>query len=153
MTHRIGPATQSRGSPTFRSRDYLARLMAELDRAEISLRIAQAREQAGLTQPELAELVEPPVHWRTVQDWESPKNANVPWNRLGQIAEATRVTKEWILHGDAERVTEEERLDALQQELAEVRGMVARVLRRLGEEEAEPQEQRRAGGERPGPAA
>ena len=73
--------------------------MAELDRAAISLRIAEARDKrAGLTQPELADIIG--VHWRTVQDWESPKNPTVPWDRLGEIAEATGLTKEWLLHGD-----------------------------------------------------
>jgi transcriptional regulator with XRE-family HTH domain len=73
--------------------------MAELDRAAISVRIAEARDKrAGLTQPELADLMK--VHWRTIQDWESPKNNTVPWDRLGEIASATGVSKEWLLHGE-----------------------------------------------------
>lgn len=73
--------------------------MAELDRAAISVRIAEARDKrAGLTQPELADILD--VHWRTIQDWESPKNGTVPWDRLGEIADATGVTKEWLLHGE-----------------------------------------------------
>lgn len=72
--------------------------MAELDRAAISLRIAEARDKrAGLIQTEIADLLG--VHWRTIQDWESPKNPTVPWDRLSEIAEATGVTKEWLLHG------------------------------------------------------
>jgi len=102
--------------------------MAELDRAAISLRIAEARDKrAGLTQPELADVLR--VHWRTVQDWESPKNANVPWDRLGEIATATGVTKEWLLHGDrhdAEPVTAEE-LAALRRDLDEVRAVLGRL--------------------------
>lgn len=103
VRHRNRPATESRNVRTFSSGRYLADLMAELDRAAISARISEARDRrAGLTQPELAELLS--VHWRTIQDWESPKNATVPWDRLGEIAEATGVTKEWLLHGDQPEV-------------------------------------------------
>jgi DNA-binding transcriptional regulator YiaG len=93
-------ATRTNGARTFSSSRYLAKLMAELDRAAICARIAEARETAGLTQPELAEVLEPPVHWRTVQTWESLKDPRVPWDRLDEIARVTGRTKEWLLHGE-----------------------------------------------------
>lgn len=93
-------ATKTRTTSTFNSSAYLGKLMAELDRASICGRIAQAREQAGLTQPELGEALDPPVHFRTVQTWESLKQPRVPWDRLDQIARITGVTKEWLLHGE-----------------------------------------------------
>jgi transcriptional regulator with XRE-family HTH domain len=108
--------------------------MAELDRAAISTRIAEAREKrAGLTQPELAELLQ--VHWRTVQDWESPKNDTVPWGRLDEIGRATDVSKEWLLHGDAAASADQlqleavlERVEALRGEVREIRALVEQAL-------------------------
>lgn len=74
--------------------------MAELDRASICARIAQARNEAGLTQPELGDAMEPAVHWRTVQTWESVKEPRVPWARLDELARITGRSKEWLLHGE-----------------------------------------------------
>lgn len=87
---------------------YLESLLAELDRASICRRIARARKEAGITQPELAELVEPKVHHRTVQNWETgerdkktgQKRWPVPFDYLDQIARITGRTKEWLLHGE-----------------------------------------------------
>jgi hypothetical protein len=53
--HREISATFSRKVRTFSSANYLEGLMAELDRAAISIRMAQARDAAGPTQPEIAE--------------------------------------------------------------------------------------------------
>lgn len=71
--------------------------MAELDRAQISARLAASREEAGLTQAEMAELLQ--VHFRSVQNWESPKVETVPWDRIDEWARATGRTKDWLLHG------------------------------------------------------
>lgn len=95
--------------------------MGELDRAAICQRIGHAREEAGLTQPELAELLHPSVHWRTVQTWESVKQPRVPWDRLDEIARVTGKTKEWLLHGDTD---------------VEAHAGFDRVLARLGSVEA-----------------
>lgn len=73
--------------------------MAELDRAAISLRMKESRDAAGLIQVEIAELLSPPIHWRTVQDWESPKMNVVPFDRLDEWARMTQTTREWLLHG------------------------------------------------------
>jgi len=89
--------TKARNVRRFRGGEYVATLMAELERAAIAQRIANAREQAGLSQPELADLVH--VHFRTIQDWESTKKQTTPWDRLDEIARVTGVTKEWLLHG------------------------------------------------------
>lgn len=70
--------------------------MANLDPVAIGGRIALARKQAGLTQGELAERIG--VIPRSVQNYEAGR---IPWKLLDSIAEATGVTKEWILHGDA----------------------------------------------------
>lgn len=73
----------------------LERTLTELERAQISERIKQARQQAGLTQEELADLIH--VRARTIANYEAGR---VPWRLLGQIAEATDVTQQWLLHGD-----------------------------------------------------
>jgi hypothetical protein len=52
VRHTNRAATNSRTLRNFRGGVYVAALMAELDRAAISQRLAQAREEAGLTQPE-----------------------------------------------------------------------------------------------------
>lgn len=125
--HRKASATTGTTPRKFSGGAYVARLMAELDRAAISLRIAEARKQrAGLTQPELSELLEPPVHWRTVQEWESPENGTVPWDRLDQIARITGVSKEWLLHGaeQASGAPVHERLERIERVLEE---LVARL--------------------------
>lgn len=93
----MSSATKTRKVRTFSSATYLTKLMAELDRASICGRIAQAREEAGLTQPELGEVLG--VHWRTIQTWESIKTPRVPWDRLDEIARTTGTTKDWLLHG------------------------------------------------------
>lgn len=83
---------------TFRGGEYVANLMAELNRAAIARRVAQAREQSGLKQTELADLLH--VHWRTVQNWESQAKPVVAWERMDEIARATGVEKEWLIQGD-----------------------------------------------------
>lgn len=69
--------------------------MAELQREEIVARIKQARKESGLTQEELADLLD--VIPRTYQNYESTR---VPWGFINQIAKATGKTPEWLLHGD-----------------------------------------------------
>jgi transcriptional regulator with XRE-family HTH domain len=76
-------------------------LAVALDRLEIKRRIAEARDEAGLTQEELGDALSPPVHFRTVQTWESLRNDNVPFKRIAQIAMVTGKSSEWLLHGEA----------------------------------------------------
>lgn len=119
----IRVATETRKHHTFASAAYLAGLMAELDRAEIKARLKQAREEAGLTQPELADALE--LHWRSVQNYES-KSGPVPWNLLGRWAATTGRPHDWILHGDAAPVSSEE-LNQLRADLADVKESLERV--------------------------
>jgi len=103
-------ATNQRNVRTFSGGEYVAALMAELNRAAIHERIKQAREEAGLTQEELAEAVG--THQRSVQNWESKtppkpgKRLIVPWDRLDEIAGTTGVDKKWIIHGEAAQAAE-----------------------------------------------
>lgn len=112
-------ATISPKVRTFRGGEYVAALMAELSRAGIAQRIATAREQAGLSQPELADLMH--VHYRTIQDWESPKKQVTPWDSLNDIAQITGVERDWLLHGDNQPPSAESlavRLAALEAKVA-----------------------------------
>jgi transcriptional regulator with XRE-family HTH domain len=106
---------------TLRSDDHVSALMPELDRAAITARLRRSREEAGLTQHELAELLE--VHFRSIQNYESPKQRQVPFDRLDEWARITGRTKEWLLHGDEPLVglaSAEERFDRIEEELRRV---------------------------------
>lgn len=71
-------------------------LVAEIDPAGIRERIRQARKEAGLTQEELAELID--RHRRTVENFE---NVRIPgYADLTKIARVLNRPIEWFLHGD-----------------------------------------------------
>jgi DNA-binding transcriptional regulator YiaG len=67
--HNLSAATKKRNVRTFRGGEYVANLMAKLSHVGIAQRVKKAREEAGLKQTELADLLQ--VHWRTIQNWES----------------------------------------------------------------------------------
>jgi transcriptional regulator with XRE-family HTH domain len=120
----------------FESGPYLSSLMAELDRAQISARMKQSREQAGLKQREIADLLH--SHWRTVQEWENVKNPNVPWDRLDDWAHATGVRRDWLLTGDDRPVSEPATVEEIRQvraDVAELRDVVDRILELLLEQD------------------
>lgn len=119
------PATTLPATTTFRGGDYVASLMAELNRAAICTRIKLAQKQSGLTQAELADLMH--VHINTVQNWSSAKTAIVPWDRLDEIARSTSVSKDWLLHGEDQPATPH----GLSEELQQVRELVEEILDRL----------------------
>ena len=109
-----------------RSGTKLERRMTELERARISERIKEARVQAGLTQEELADLLH--VRSRTIANYEAGR---VPWRLLGQIAEATGRTQEWLLHGEpaaAEATTLQAEVTALREQVAEIRELLVASL-------------------------
>jgi transcriptional regulator with XRE-family HTH domain len=112
----------------FSSARYLEELMGELDRAAISARLQESRDTAGITQAEMAEILA--VHENTVQNWESPRKATVPFDRLDEWAAAANTSKRWLLHGDGESVSPGE-LSGMRAELEEVRAAIARVERLL----------------------
>lgn len=95
----------------------------------IGARIKQAREEAGLRQEDLADLLE--VSTRTVQNYEA--GASKPFKHLNDIAAATRVTTQWLIHGERDRLSREEEVSGLREELGEVRGQLAEVQRLLEE--------------------
>ena len=98
--------------------------MGEIDRAAISLRLAQARAEVALSQPEMAELLT--MHWRSIQNYESPRMRVIPFDRLEQWAQITGRTKEWLLHGDEPRIVADDRLQEIEDELRRLATAVER---------------------------
>lgn len=135
--------TKARAERTFRSAPFLndlfntaappptklERRMSELERAAIMARIKQARTQAGLTQDELADLLN--VQQRTIANYESIR---VPWRYLDKIAEVTGVSQEWLIHGERPAangdLTEELRL--FRETMSRMVEALARIEDRLG---------------------
>lgn len=72
-------------------------LMRELDPAGIRQRIRQARKVIGLTQQDLADLLQ--VHKRTIENYE---NVRVPpWDEINPLAAALGINVGWLLHGES----------------------------------------------------
>lgn len=72
-------------------------LLADVfDQGAIGERIARAREEAGLRQEDLAELVG--VATRTIQNYEA--GSTTAYRKINKISEVTARSVEWILHGE-----------------------------------------------------
>lgn len=72
-------------------------LLADVfDQGAIGERIAKAREEAGLRQEDLAELVG--VATRTIQNYEA--GSTTAYRKINRISEVTGRSVEWILHGE-----------------------------------------------------
>jgi transcriptional regulator with XRE-family HTH domain len=102
--------------------------MAELERAGIARRIRQARNEAGLSQPEMAEAIG--VIARTYQNYESVKDPRVPWGLMNQIAAVTGKTTEWLIHGDqaaARAVQVDDGFDEFRQYVTDIRQDIQNV--------------------------
>lgn len=91
-------------------------LVAQLEAKEIGERIAQARNEAGLTQDELVELAT--FSKRSLSDYE--RGATIPYRQMREISKLLDRPVEWFLHGD--KVDESEAL-----------GRLAAIERLLGE--------------------
>ena len=61
----------------------------------IGTRIKQARKQAHMTQPELAERIG--VHETTIRRWEQERDKGPDMNAVNMIAEALKTTPEYLL--------------------------------------------------------
>jgi transcriptional regulator with XRE-family HTH domain len=100
-------------------------LVAQIEERMIRARIKQARKEAGLTQHQLAELIE--VIPRSVQNYEDVEAGRVPWAKMNQIAAAVGRSSEWLIHGDPH-----EPLEALSSEEAkELRKQLDRIEEKL----------------------
>lgn len=111
-------------------------LLSVFEPEDIGARIATARKEAGLTQEDLADLVG--VSTRSLQGYES--GDVVPYRHMGKLAEVTKRPVGWLLHGDTaeDDPTNAERLAHIQQQLAEIRGMLAGEARATDEPDRNP---------------
>lgn len=118
--HSLGLATRghNRRNVTHDGHGLYQQLMDELTRVAIAQRIKQARNEAGLHQHEVADLLQ--VHKNTVSNWESQSKPVTPWDRLTELSGVLGVSREWLIHGDPEPTEDSEPLlraqvvDALQ---------------------------------------
>lgn len=109
--------------------------MAEVQREEITARIQKARIEAGLTQAELAGLLD--VTPRTYQNYESHR---VPWNLINQIAKATGKTSEWLIHGDPEPTPDLMSAFGNGDRMARIEAKLDEILSRLSALELDPED-------------
>lgn len=97
---------------------------------QICARIKQARKAAGLTQEDMANLLN--VTTRAYQNYERDR---VPFRSLGKIANLTNVTQEWLLHGAPAEATlaHGELLRAVAEGVEQIERSAEEVLQRLDE--------------------
>jgi transcriptional regulator with XRE-family HTH domain len=89
---------------------------------EVAARIKQAREEAGLTQDDLADAIG--IGMRQVQNLEAATSK--PFKHVVKISEATGRSVEWLLHGEPEATSD--RLDQALEQLAALQAQVAALL-------------------------
>lgn len=99
--------------------------MAKLDRAAISERLQLAREQADITQEEMADILR--VHVNSIRNWESVKVRTVPWDRIDEWSAITGRDKAWLLQGEEPK----QPVEGLSERLDQLERMLGEVLRRL----------------------
>lgn len=121
---RTGSGTTLSGAGLIRflalERDY----MNEADKIEICSRCKEARINSGLTEPEMADMLEPSVTDRTIRNYESDRP---PFRYLRQWAEITGTEYLWLLRGDEGAATAVVAVDPdLRNHLEELRETVDR---------------------------
>jgi transcriptional regulator with XRE-family HTH domain len=108
------------------------RTIAELEHKGIAGRIKQARNEKGLTQEQMANLLD--VKQRTYQNYESATKPRIPWERMNDIGRITRKKVEWLLHGEAPDLISAMNGSipkAIQDQLVELDRKLDEVLKRL----------------------
>lgn len=98
--------------------------LPELDQDQIATRIRDAMRVAGVTNVQLAEIME--VHRNTVYLWIRRDSPIIPWSRMGELAGVLGTTKEWLLHGGDLPLP-----PAARTEIAELRAAVEQLRRLL----------------------
>ena len=133
-------ATKSRNFRTFL-------LMSQFEGKAIGARIALARNEAGLTQDDLAGSAS--FSRRSLQDYEA--GVTVPYRHLREISALLNRLPEWFLHGDPTISMEREAQVQMLDRLEALEGQVAEGFDRLGgaiaqlEERLPPQEKSEGG--------
>jgi transcriptional regulator with XRE-family HTH domain len=103
-------------------------LVAQLEGKAIGARIAQARDEAGMTQEQVADVAT--FSRRSLQDYEA--GVTIPYKHMREIAAILGKPVEWLLHGDVEAI-DEDRLADLHAQVQELRAENREVLRLLRE--------------------
>lgn len=93
---------------------------------QICQRIKQARKGAGLTQQEMADLLD-----LTLRGYQNYEKARAPFRRLDDIARLTGVSQEWLLHGEPKAQPQGDLQAELSANVAELTTAMAEALRRL----------------------
>lgn len=112
------------------------------DRAAVSRRLREARENAGLSRSQLAEILN--VSEGAIVGWEDPGRHPLPLQdketeaNINTVAEALGVTVPWLLHGSSlQEEPEPEWAEGLRVEVRELRQLVHDLnstIRRLRQE-------------------
>jgi transcriptional regulator with XRE-family HTH domain len=98
--------------------------------AAVGERIKQARQEAGLTQDELADLVG--VGMRQIQYYEAGESD--PYRKINKIAEVTNANAGWLLHGPTGEPAGDEiaaRLQAVEEGQERAERLLRELLQRL----------------------
>jgi transcriptional regulator with XRE-family HTH domain len=98
----------------------MAEQMTEFQKREFADRLAQARDEAGLTQDDAARAVG--VTQRSWQSWEAGES--IPFKRLANIADVVGRSKEWLLHGDPQEPLGQDLMAALMENNALLRRLL-----------------------------
>lgn len=107
-------------------------LVSQFEAEAIGARIARARDEAGLTQEQVADVAT--FSKRSLQDYEA--GVRVPWKHMREIAAILDRRVEWFLHGESEQLDDERlsRLEAQVDETVDRLRRIERLLRGRGEE-------------------
>src|SRR5574338_571235 len=92
---------------------------------EVGIRIAEARETAGLTQKELAEKIG--MSERTILNYETGTTS--PWGKLREIAAVLDADHAWLAAGEASSLNHDgpdvgEELEAMREELRTIKALL-----------------------------
>lgn len=116
LTNRV-PARSVRD----RGRDIAAQIadlertnMAALEAEAIARRIRDARKEAGLSQPDMAETLG--VVPRTYQNYEAHEDPRTPWGLLDKIAMVTGKTTQWLIHGEFADTSTADQVEQIREE-------------------------------------
>lgn len=125
VKHRERAARKSAATNDRNFRTFL--LVSQLEAEGIGQRIAYAREVAGLTQEQLADLAVG-FSKRSLQDYEA--GVTIPYKHLREIGRLLGRDPEWFLYGDKDELSADE-ISRLHEQVEGLRERLDEILRRL----------------------
>lgn len=109
-------------------------LVSQLEAKAIGMRIAQARNEAGMTQEDVADVAT--FSKRSLQDYEA--GVTIPYKHLREIGRILKREVPWFLHGEPQREADDvtlseiaRRLESLEEQVAESVAVTKEALRLL----------------------